>query len=578
MEIYNKLATPASQEFEKLLNSQLSKSKDLIEGKIIEGKITKISEKFCFLFIEGLKSEPVLDINELKSMGMLDKVKLGEKISVLLERIEDKNGEVVVSASKAKKIEGWNSLIKKYDNNELISCKLVSRVKGGAIAEHVETGTLMFMPGSQISDRIEKDISRLFGEVMEVAIIKADRERGNLCVSRRQVISSGRKEDKSKIIEKYKINDIIKSAVFKSASSFGCFFEVNGELDVLVHQAELSWSRVSDPSELFTAGDKQDLMVITTDAEKLQVGCSIKRLTADPFTEINNYELNVPMKAKVVKLMDYGAFVEIDKKIQCLFHVSECSWTKKNPTIKKMFSINDEIDVMITSVDQEKRHVAVSHKLCLKNPFDLIIEKFPVGTKTEAIVETANEYALYVKLSDEIDVLGFLHQNEISYEPVNDETLSSYKKGSKIEVQIMEIDKESGKIRVSARALLKDEFKEFFEDKKENDVLTVKVVSSEKKGLIVQPEGSNLKFPIKRSQIAINPHDARSERFVGSEKIDCAIESINFETRKVNLSIKLLESLQNKEAVSKFGSELSGKNLPFSKLSEKLKNKETEEE
>ncbi len=236
MEIYKDLKTPASKEFEKLLNSQLSKTKNIVEGKIIEGKITKVTEKFAFLFIEGLKSEPVLDINELKSMGIGDKVKVGEEISVLLERIEDKNGEVLVSASKAQKIKGWDKLVAAYEQNESITGKITSKCKGGVIVEHVDTGSLMFCPGSQISDKPLKDISHLMNEPLKFALIKIDKIRGNACVSRRQIISSNKNEDKAKIIEKYKVGDIIKDAVVKGYSSFGCFFGVNnGELDVLVH-------------------------------------------------------------------------------------------------------------------------------------------------------------------------------------------------------------------------------------------------------------------------------------------------------------------------------------------------------
>ena len=234
MEIYRKLNTSASKEFEKLLNSQFSKTK-IEEGKIIEGKITKISDKFVFLFIDGLKSEPVLDINELKSMGMLDKAKIGEKISVLLERIEDKNGEVIVSASKAQKIKGWNKLVAAYEKNEPIIGKITSKCKGGVIVEHIDTGSLMFCPGSQISDKPLKDISHLMHEPQKFALIKLDKIRGNACVSRRQIISSHKKEDKAKIVEKYKVGEVIKDAAVKGYSSFGCFFDVNGEIDVLVH-------------------------------------------------------------------------------------------------------------------------------------------------------------------------------------------------------------------------------------------------------------------------------------------------------------------------------------------------------
>ena len=213
MEIYNNLETKASKEFKELLNSQLSKTKNLAEGKIIEGKITKVTEKFIFLFIEGLKSEPVIDINELKSMGLSDQIKMGGKISVLLERIEDKNGEVVVSASKALKIKGWDKLVEAYEKNTPIMGKITSKCKGGVIVEHIETGSLMFCPGSQISDKPLKDISHLMNEPQKFALIKLDKVRGNACVSRRQIISSSKKEDKAKIIEKYKVGDVIKNAM-----------------------------------------------------------------------------------------------------------------------------------------------------------------------------------------------------------------------------------------------------------------------------------------------------------------------------------------------------------------------------
>ena len=223
MEIYKELKTPASKEFEKLLNSQLSKNK-IEEGKIVEGKIAKITDKFIFLFIEGLKSEPVLDVNELKTMKIFDKVKVGEKISVLLERIEDKNGEVLVSANKAQKIKGWYELEKAYEKNEPIMGKITSKCKGGVIVEHIDTGSLMFCPGSQISDKPLKDISHLMNEPQKFALIKLDKIRGNACVSRRQIISSYKKEDKAKIVAKYKVGDVIKNAIVKGYSSFGCFF------------------------------------------------------------------------------------------------------------------------------------------------------------------------------------------------------------------------------------------------------------------------------------------------------------------------------------------------------------------
>ena len=361
MEIYNSLETKASKEFKELLNGQLSKSKNIAEGKIIEGKVTKITEKFIFLFIEGLKSEPVVDVNEIRTLGLLENLKVGSKISVLLERIEDKNGDVVVSASKALKIKGWDKLVEAFEKNEPIMGKITNKCKGGVIVEHIDTGSLMFCPGSQISDKPLKDISHLINEPQKFALIKLDKIRGNACVSRRQIISSSKKEDRAKIIEKYKVGDVIKNAVVKGYSNFGCFFDVNSELDVLVHTSELSYSRVNHPEELLSIGAKHDLLIISVDKDKQQVGCSIKQLSPDPFEHISNYELNKEYKVKVVKLMDFGAFCELEPGLTTLLHSSELSWTKKNPSAKKMFKIGDEINCVITEIDKEKRRVAISH-------------------------------------------------------------------------------------------------------------------------------------------------------------------------------------------------------------------------
>ena len=574
MQIYKELETPASKEFEQLLNSQFSKNKDLTEGKVIEGIVTKVSDKFVFLHCEGLKSEPVLDVNELKSMGILDKAKVGEKISVLLEKIESKEGEVIVSASKALKIAGWDKLVKAYDKEETINARILSKCKGGVICEHVETKSLMFMPGSQISDKPLKDITHLMGVDIQVAIIKLDKIRGNVCCSRRQIVSSGKKEDKVKIIAKYKIGDVIKGALVKGYSSFGCFFDVNGELDVLVHLQEIAWTRVNHPDEIFTIGDKHDLLVISVDNEKLQVGCSIKQLTPDPFEKIDNYELNKPYKVRVVKLMQFGAFCELEPGLSTLLHSSELSWTKKNPQANKMFKVGDEILAIITEIDKEKKRVALSHRLTQENPYDTLMNKHPEGSLVEGVVSSINEYAIYLKL-DNLEIDAFLHANDLTFSSNAEEELKKYKNGDRLKVKVLEIKKDVQKVRVGLRQTLSDPF-DWFKDKKVNDTITVKVISSDNKGLTVSPEGCEMQLIIKKSQIAINAADARPSRFVGGERIDAAISELKIDSRKVTLSIKLLEELQNKEALSKGSNPLSGRQLPFSSLSDDLEKKEKE--
>ena len=570
MEIYKDLSSPASKEFEKLLNSQLSKN-TIEEGKVIEGKINKITEKFVFLFVEGLKSEPVLDINELKSMGLSENIKVGETISVLLEKIEDKNGEVIVSASKALKIKGWDKLVEAYEKKEPIMGKIVSKCKGGCIVEHLDTGSLMFLPGSQISDKPLKDISHLMNEPQKFALIKLDKIRGNACVSRREIISSFKKEDKAKIIEKYKVGDIIKNAEVKGYSSFGCFFNVNNELDVLVHLQEISYSRVNHPDEVFNIGEKHDLKVISVDKEKLQVGCSVKQLSPDPFEHIENYELKKIYKVKVVKIMDFGAFCELEPGLTTLLHSSELSWTKKNVSAKKMFKVGDEIDCVITEIDKDKRRVAISHRLTKENPFEVFGKKYPVGTIIEGIVVNKNEYSLFLNVEN-LEIDAFLHCNDLTYLNNGEEELKKYKKGDKIKVKVLEIKTSDQKIRVGLRQTQQDPF-DWFKDKKINQIVTVKIISSDIKGLTVRPEKCEMDFVIKKNQIAINSADARPSRFTGGERIDCAISELDFGKRKVTLSIKLLEELEKKEALEKYGAEDSGKNLPFSSLSSDLNKK-----
>ncbi len=570
MEIYKDLKNPASKEFEKLLNSQLSKI-NIEEGKIIEGKINKITEKFVFLYIEGLKSEPVLDINELKSMGLSENIKLGEKISVLLEKIEDKNGEVIVSASKAQKIKGWDKLVEAYEKKEPIMGKITSKCKGGCIVEHLDTGSLMFLPGSQISDKPLRDISHLMNEPQKFALIKLDKVRGNACVSRREIISSFKKEDKAKIIEKYKVGDIIENAEVKGYSSFGCFFNVNNELDVLVHLQEISYSRVNHPDEVFNIGEKHNLKVISVDKDKLQVGCSVKQLSPDPFEHIENYELKKVYKAKVVKIMDFGAFCELEPGLTTLLHSSEISWTKKNVSAKKMFKVGDEIDCVITEIDKEKRRVAISHRLTQENPFETFEKKYPVNSIVEGVVVNKNEYSLFLGIEN-LEVDAFLHCNDLTYLNNGEEELQKYKKGDKIKVKVLEIKTTEQKIRVGLKQTQPDPF-DWFRNKKINQTVTVKIISTDNKGLTVRPEGCEMDLIIKKNQIAINPADARPSRFTDGDRIDCAILDLDVDKRKVSLSIKLLEEIEKKEALEKYGAEDSGKNLPFSSLSKDLDKK-----
>ena len=340
-----------------------------------------------------------------------------------------------------------------------------------------------------------------------------------------------------------------------------CFFSVNGELDVLVHLQEISYSRVNHPDEVFTIGEKHDLLVISVDREKLQVGCSIKQLSPDPFDDIANYELNKIYKVKVVKLMDFGLFAELQPGLSTLLHTSELSWTKKNPSAKKMFKVGDEISIVITEIDKEKRRVAISHRLTTENPFDTFESKYPIGSEVEGEVASKNEYSIFLKING-LDIDAFLHCNDLTYLANAEEELAKHKIGDKLKVKVLEVKAAEQKVRVGLRQTQIDPFS-WFNDKKVNQPITVKIISSDNKGLVVRPEGCEMDFIIKKSAIAVNAADARPARFTGGERIDCAIQELDLDKRKVVLSIKLLEEIERKVALDTYGSEASGKKLTF---------------
>ena len=574
MEIYKDISNTQNQEFKKLLIDNFSKTK-IEEGKILTGTVSKITEKHVFLLIDGMKSEALIDANEIKSVYGNKELKENDKLEVYLEHIENKNGDVVVSASKAQKIKGWYFLEKAYEDNKNVKGKIVSKCKGGVIVEHIETKSLMFCPGSQIDSKPIKSIDHLFGVEQDFKIIKLDKFRGNACVSRREVISSFKKEDKAKILEKYKIGDIIKNAIVKGYNSFGCFFEVNNEIDVLVHTSEISYSRISHPDEVFTIGEKHDLKIISKDEQKMQMSCSIKALTPDPFENISNYEIGKTYKAKAIKIVDYGIFAELQPGLTCLLHSSEISWSKKNVSPNKFFKVNDQIDCVITEIDKDKKRIAISHKLAKENPYEKFEKKYPIGSVIKCKISNIKDFSIYLNI-EEFDIAGFLHANDLSYTSKPEEEIKKYQKGDEIEVKLIEIKAQDQKIKFGVKQLTEDPMN-IFKDKKINDIITVKVVSTSPKGITVNPEGSNLDILIKKNQIAINTEDARSSRFVQGDRVDAAISEINIEKRKIGLSIKLLEEIQNKEAVSKYSNPLSGKSLPFSSLSEKLDKKKKEE-
>ena len=568
-EIYKNLSSPKSKEFEKLLNTEFSKSQ-ISEGKIADGTITKITNKLIFLELPGAKSEGTLDINEMKILKEEENLKVGSKISVLVVKLEDKKGDLIISREKAKKIKSWKQLEKAFENKKEVQGRIISKIKGGFVVDI--QSSMCFLPGSQVDLKPQKNINHLMKEPLKFMIVKCDKIRGNIVVSRRAVLENMKNASKEVVLSKFNEGDIVEGTV-KGITDYGVFFDLNG-IDCMTHINECSWSRIGHPEELFTIGQKQKLKIIKIDTENKKISTSVKMLTPDPFnTKINNYKVGKIYPAEVRKITDYGVFLSLEEGLEGLCHQSELTHIKKNISAKELLSLSQKIKVMIVEIDVKKRRISLSYKNTQPNPWKKFEKEFPVGSKVEGTIKNITEFALFININD-FDLDGMIHYKDISYEESVEE-LKKYKKNDPITAKVLEYNQE--KIRLGLKQLLPDPI-DYFKDKKEKDIITVIVLETLDNGIKVKPDGCPMKILIKKNQIAINKEDQRTNRFNKGDKVDCMLLDLDLKKRKVSLSIKILEEEQTKEAIKRYGSVDSGRSLPFAELPKTLKKKnETKE-
>jgi small subunit ribosomal protein S1 len=563
-EIYKDLSSPKSKEFEKLLNTEFSKSQ-ISEGKIADGTITKITNKLIFLELPGAKSEGTLDINEMKLLKEEGNLKVGSKISVLVVKLEDKKGDLIISREKAKKIKSWKQLEKAFENNEEVQGRIISKIKGGFVVDI--QSSMCFLPGSQVDLKPLKNINHLMKEPLKFMIVKCDKIRGNIVVSRRAVLENIMNTSKKEVLSKFDEGDIVEGTV-KGITDYGVFFDLNG-IDCMTHINECSWSRIGHPEELFTIGQKQKLKIIKIDTENKKISTSVKKLTPDPFnTKINNYKVGKIYPAEVLKITDYGVFLALEEGLEGLCHQSELTHIKKNISTKKLLSLSQKIEVMIMEIDVKKRRISLSYKNTQPNPWKKFEKEFPVGSKVEGTIKNITEFALFININD-FDLDGMIYYKDISYEQSVEE-LGKYKKNDPITAKVLEHNQE--KIRLGLKQLLPDPI-DYFKDKKKKDIITVIVLETLDNGIKVKPDGCPMKILIKKNQIAINKEDQRTNRFNKGDKVDCMLLDLDLKKRKVSLSIKILEEEQTKEAIKRYGSVDSGRSLPFAELPKTLKKK-----
>ena len=538
------------KEFEKLLSEDLENRK-FKEGEITTGIVEEISKKFVFIDL-GLKSSGAIPLEEFKLTKEIDKIEVGSKIDVLLEKLENKNGEIVVSREKARRAKSWKRMELAFENKEEVKGIIISRCKGGFVV-NVDS-CLCFLPASQLDLRPLKNFDHLMKVPQTFECVKLDKKRGNIVVSRRAVIEKIRDKDKNKIIAKLKEGDIVQGIV-KNLTDWGVFIDLNG-VDALLHITDISWSRINKPSELLSLGQSIKVKITKIEPVKLKISVSIKHLTEDPYAKIiNKYEIGKKYSATVTKVQDYGCFAKLEEGLEGLIHQSELSWTKKNVHPGKILSTSQEIEVQLLEKDVEKRRLSLSYKNTLTNPWDKFTEDHKVGDAFEGSVKNITEYGLFISINNtELD--GLIHYKDLSWSEKESE-LENYKKNQIVKFKILEINNENEKIRLGIKQLADDPF-EFFMNKKISDIVTVVVHSSSQNGINVHVGKKKLSILIKKNQLAKEPENQRPSRFVKNDKLDVIISELDKEKRKVSLSIKALEEKQTKEAEKKYGSKDSG--------------------
>ena len=542
--------TESHKEFEKLLSEDLGNRK-FKEGEIATGIVEEIGKKFVFIDL-GLKSSGAIPIEEFKLTKEIEKIEVGSKVDVLLEKIENRDGEIVVSREKARRAKSWKKMEKAFENKEEVTGVIISRCKGGFIV-NVDS-CLCFLPGSQVDLRPLKSFDHLMKVPQTFECVKLDKKRGNIVLSRRAIMEKIRDKDRDKIISKIKEGDVVQGIV-KNLTDWGVFIDLNG-VDALLHITDISWSRINKPSELLSIGQSINVKITKIESDKKKISVSIKHLTEDPYSKIiNKYEIGKKYKGVVSKVMDYGVFCKLEEGLEGLIHQSELSWTKKNIHPGKILSTTQEIEVELLEKDTEKRRLSLSYKNTQINPWIKFSQDHKTGDEFEGVVKNITDYGLFVSIKDtELD--GMIHYKDINWNEKESE-LENYKKNQTLKFKIIEINRKDEKIRLGIKQLTEDPF-EFFMNKKLSDIITAVVESSSQNGINVSIGNKNLPILIKKNQLAKEPENQRPARFAKGDKVDAMIVELDKDKKKVLLSIKALEEKQTKDAVKKYGSKDSG--------------------
>ena len=546
-------AAAATENFANLLAESFGENTN-IEGSVVRGFVVGIDSDAVIIDV-GLKSEGRVPLKELAAPGQSPEVAIGDEIEVYVERMEDRNGQAVLSRDKARREEAWGVLETSFEKQERVTGVIFGKVKGGFTVDL--SGATAFLPGSQVDIRPVRDLGPLMGTPQPFQILKIDRRRGNIVVSRRAVLEESRAEARSELVSNLQEGQVLQGVV-KNITDYGAFVDLGG-VDGLLHVTDIAWQRISHPSEALQIGETVEVQVIRFNAETQRISLGMKQLLSDPWGDVEGkFPIGAKMEGRVTNITDYGAFVELEAGVEGLVHVSEMSWTKKNVHPGKIVSTSQQVEVMVLDVDLSKRRISLGLKQCTTNPWEDLTATYPIGTEIEGEVRNITEFGLFVGLTDDID--GLVHLSDISWETTGEVALEGFNKGDMVKAKVLDIDINKERISLGIKQLTDDPFAGQADTHRKGEVVTCTVSAVSDNGIDVTI-GENLTGFIRRIDLSRDRAEQRSDRFAVGEKVDAVVTNVDKKTRKLTLSIKARETAEEKQAMADFGSSDSGASL-----------------
>jgi small subunit ribosomal protein S1 len=553
--------TVTKDDFESMLLDSFVDN-DAAEGTVVRGKVVAIEKDLAIIDV-GLKTEGRVPLKEFGQAGRDGTITVGSEVEVYVDRVENAMGEAVLSREKARREESWVKLEEKYNNNERVEGTIFNQVKGGFTVDL--EGAVAFLPRSQVDIRPIRDIAPLMNVPQPFQILKMDKRRGNIVVSRRAILEESRAEQRSEIVQQLEEGQVV-DGVVKNITDYGAFVDLGG-IDGLLHVTDIAWRRVNHPSEVLTIGETIKVQIVRINHESHRISLGMKQLQADPWEGIEaKYPIGAKFSGRVTNITDYGAFVELEPGIEGLIHVSEMSWTKKNVHPGKIVSTSQEVDVVVLEVDPDKRRISLGLKQTLQNPWEAFAEKNPIGSTIEGEVKNKTEFGLFIGLEGDVD--GMVHLSDLDWQKSGEVALDDYNRGDIVKAKVLDVDVEKERISLGIKQLAADDLAESSAvaggetgGLRKNAVVTTEVIEVNDGGIEVRIADSEVTAFIRRADLSRDRNDQRPERFSKGEKVDARVTQYDRKTGRIQLSIKALEIAEEREAVANFGSSDSGASL-----------------